>query len=72
MGVTAKVSVESIQENGEYSRVNFVPDYNDERNKEWSYYTPSLDFHMNVRKEVVEKNFKTGQAFTVTFELDED
>lgn len=67
MAVSAKVWVESIQNNGEYSRVNFAADYNDERNKEWSYYTPSLDFHMNVREEVVEANFKPGQRFDVLF-----
>jgi len=72
MAVTAKVKVQSIQKNGEYSRVSFEPDYNDERNKEWSYYTPSLDYHMNVRNEVVEANFKAGQAFTVTFTPDDE
>jgi len=73
MAITVKVKVDKLTVQGEYTRVDFGPNYQDgEINKEWSYYTPSLDYHMNVRNEVAEKNFKVGQTFTGTLVPDEE
>ena len=51
--------------------IHFGPNYNDERNKEWAYYTPSLSISMSVRESVAD-NFLQGQKFTLTFEENAD
>ena len=47
-------------------RVNFLPDYNDGRNKEWSRYTPALSLSMTLKGDVADQ-FEVGQAYTLQF-----
>lgn len=70
--VTAKVVLQSKMPqapgtNYEYVKLDFVPDYADGRNKEWSVATPTLNLSMSVKPEVAEL-FTPGQAFTLVFE----
>lgn len=51
--------------------LSFYADYNDERNKEWSKYTPALSVSMTVIPEVAE-HFEVGKNYTLTFTPDED
>lgn len=44
-------------------QLQFVPDYEDGRNKEWAAATPALTFSMTVTKDVAEK-FETGEKIT--------
>lgn len=77
MSVTAKFKVSRVTEqsslggrNGEIvpsAEIELTPDYAGERNKDWSYYTPSGVMRMNVNGPALEI-MKLGQAFTVTFE----
>lgn len=73
MSVTAKVKLNRAKEAGDgQTTLEFVADYNDERNKEWAKYTPALMFNMVVLDSVAEQ-FELGGAYTVTFEpSDED
>lgn len=68
--VTAKIICQSKQESGEgeerQATVNFIPDYNDGRNKEWAKYTPGLSLTMGLRGSVADK-FEQGKAYTLTF-----
>ena len=67
--VTAKVKV-TLKENNPNSgstRLAFGADYADDRNKEWSEFTPSISLNMSVKDSVAE-HFDLGQAFTLTFE----
>lgn len=48
----------------------FQADYNDERNKEWSKYTPALGVNMSVREDVAEQ-FEQGARYLLTFEAQE-
>lgn len=45
----------------------FSADYNDERNKEWSKYTPGLSLTMHVTDAVAEQ-FEQGGRYLLTFE----
>jgi hypothetical protein len=45
----------------------FAADYNDERNKEWSKYTPALGVNMTVLDSVAER-FEQGARYLLTFE----
>lgn len=45
----------------------FSADYNDERNKEWSKYTPALGVTMTVTDAVAE-GFEQGGRYLLTFE----
>jgi hypothetical protein len=45
----------------------FSADYNDERNKEWSKYTPALGVNMTVIDSVAER-FEQGKTYLLTFE----
>lgn len=70
--VTAKVKLQSkmtLAEGFDHEcvKLDFVPDYNDGRNREWSVATPALSLSMSVKPEVA-KLFEAGQAFTLVFE----
>lgn len=75
MAITAKVTLGSKiqygQDEHEQWQMSFYPDYNDGRNKEWSLYTPSLSTVLVVIPEVAAR-FKQGQAYTLTFEENND
>ncbi|BCW79007.1 hypothetical protein [Arthrobacter sp. NicSoilC5] len=47
--------------------LNFYADYNDERNKAWSKYTPGMSAQMLVTNAVAEK-FEQGGRYLLTFE----
>lgn len=49
------------------SVLHFNADYSDERNKEWSKYTPALSLSMNVIDAVAE-GFEEGGRYLLTFE----
>lgn len=51
----------------ESAEIEMTPDYAGDRNKDWSYYTPSGVIRMNVNGPALEQ-LTLGQAFTVTFE----
>lgn len=51
--------------------LEFQPDYNDGRNKEWSKYTPALSLTMTVKAEVAE-NFELLAPYTLQFVPTED
>lgn len=66
--ITAKVKVGSrVQVTDDLDVVHFYPDYADGANKDWAYYTPSLNLQMNVRRGVP---FEVGASYTLTFEKD--
>lgn len=69
MSVTAKIKCQTKESWGTDGqvRVTFVPDYNDDRNKEWARFTPALSLDMTLKDEVAH-HFETGQAYTLTFE----
>jgi len=71
MKVTAKVTVsgKTSVSDGQ-TVVYFMPDYNDERNKEWAKYTPAMSFNMTVLDSVAEL-FVSGQPLLMTLEPDE-
>lgn len=82
MTVTAKFKVQRVTpmssfggrtpgEIVESAEVELVPDYAGDRNKEWSYYTPSGVIRMNVNGPAL-KQFEQGKAFTITFEESEE
>lgn len=47
--------------------LHFNADYSDERNKEWSKYTPALGVTMTVLDAVAEQ-FEQGGRYLLTFE----
>lgn len=51
----------------EQTSLAFYADYNDERNKAWSKYTPALSVQMTVMDSVAEQ-FEQGQTYLLTFE----
>lgn len=70
MAVTAKVKVNS--KSGEDPvTVYFLPDYADDRNKEWASATPSLNLTMTMVRSVADQ-FEPGAAYTLTFEKSDD
>jgi len=64
--LTGKTPVTDGQTN-----LNFMPDYADDRNKEWSKYTPALQLSMTVLDSVAE-HFTLGTAYTLTFTPEEE
>jgi hypothetical protein len=68
--VTAKVycsnKIEEGEGDGRTVSVNFQADYADDRNKEWSRYTPNLSLAMSLKGSVADQ-FEVGKAFTLTF-----
>lgn len=72
--ITAKVKCYSKTETGagdsRQVQVKFNADYNDGRNKEWSLYTPAVDFSLSLKGDVADR-FEIGQAYTVQF-VEED
>lgn len=70
--VTAKVKLSSKGEvsDGQVA-LQFYPDYEDGRNKEWAKYTPGASFQMTVLESVADR-FEAGGAYLVTFEKCED
>jgi hypothetical protein len=73
--VTAKILCQSKNESGEGDdrtvNVAFVPDYADERNKEWARWTPGLSLSMGLRGAVADK-FEVGKAYTLEFTESDD
>lgn len=71
MRTTAKIKLTGKRPEGnpphDQVGLEFHADYDDDRNKEWSKYTPALSLHMTVKPEVAER-FEVGQAFTLVFE----
>jgi hypothetical protein len=72
--VTAKVKVTSKVDSGEGDQrqtvVTFYADYEDERNKEWSLYTPALSLSMTLKGDVADR-FNHGDCFTLQFVKEE-
>lgn len=68
MKVTAKVICTSKVETGDDTfGVQFSADYDDDRNKEWAKYTPSLSLSMNLVGKVA-RQFEKDSRYTLTFE----
>lgn len=69
--ITAKVIVSTKLEQGEGEDrqvvVTFRPDYDDDRNKEWSRYTPALSLSMTLKGTVADK-FEVDDRYTLSFE----
>lgn len=65
--VSAKIKLQSKTNCNDQVTLQFVPDYDDERNKEWAKYTPALSLSMTVLPEVAER-FEAGAAYTLLFE----
>lgn len=76
MSVTAKIKCDRLNETltaeGAVDQVTayFSPDYEDDRNKEWSKYTPALSLTMTLKGEVA-KRFNAGQKWTMTLDEEE-
>lgn len=72
--ITAKVKVQSKSETGtgdeRQTVVTFAPDYDDDRNKEWSLYTPALSLSMTLKGSVADR-FDQGDCFTLQFVKEE-
>ena len=81
MSVNAKFKVQRVTpqssiggRNGEIvesAEIELVSDYASDRNKDWSYYTPSGVIRMNVNGPALNQ-FQQGRAFTVTFEAEDE
>jgi hypothetical protein len=76
LSVIAKVKCNQkslINMGSEYESVQlgFGADYNDGRNKEWAQATPMLTLNMTVKPSVGDL-FAFGQAYTLTFEPEEN
>jgi hypothetical protein len=69
--VTAKVKCTSKQDSNDQVTLQFQPDYDDDRNKEWAKYTPGLSLTMAVLPEVAE-HFEVGKPITLQFVLDDE
>lgn len=67
--ITAKVRCTSTNKLADCVRLDFQPDYQDDRNKEWAYFTPSLSLGMTVRPEVADQwGVEVGKTYTLTFD----
>jgi hypothetical protein len=63
------VSGRQVQQEGtehEVVLLTYTADYNDDKNKEWSRYTPSMGVTQTVLPEVAE-GIQTGDTFDVLF-----
>jgi hypothetical protein len=56
-----------MPQNDGQTTLNFYADYNDERNKAWSKYTPGMSAQLLVIDSVAEK-FEQGGRYLLTFE----
>jgi len=70
--VTAKIKCTRKEPWGSTGDValEFQPDYQDGRNKEWATATPALSLTMTVKSSVAE-HFEQGRAYTLTFTPEE-
>lgn len=68
--ISAKIKLQGKNENNDQVTLTFVPDYADDRNKEWAKYTPALSLSLSVLPEVAER-FEEGAAYTLLFEKSE-
>ena len=70
--ISAVAKLYHIAENSdeETSQLSFNADYDDERNQEWSKWTPSLSLNMNVLNSVAEQ-FELHGSYLLTFEKQE-
>lgn len=66
MNVTAKVKLSNKTVSNGETILQFYPDYQDGRNKEWANATPALSLGMTVKNEVADK-FEAGKSYTLTF-----
>lgn len=70
MAVTAKVVCGFMQDGASGSKaVDFYPDYQSDKNKEWADTTPSILVRM-VLSEKASGLFQQGKHYTLTFEED--
>lgn len=65
---TAVAKLTSKVESDDQVALTFNADYNDERNKAWAKYTPSLSITMYVTPEVADSQFEQGGRYLLTFE----
>lgn len=69
MATTLKVKLEhKIPQTDEQTQLSFVPDYDNDANKEWAKFTPALSLSFIVRNDTEAAGFEVGQTFTVTLE----
>ena len=73
MAVTAKFKVSRNSPMGDPDapwahEVELTPDYSGDRNKDWSAATPSGMCRLTITNPSAYGQFKEGQAFTLTFE----
>jgi hypothetical protein len=72
--ITAKIICSAKADQGEGDdrqvTVTFRPDYEDDRNKEWSRHTPALSLSMTLKGDVADR-FNVDDRFTLTFEPSE-
>lgn len=52
--------------------LEMVPDYAQGRNAEWAAATPAGMIRMTIKNELAAEQFQPGQAFTVTFEEEQE
>lgn len=68
--ITAKVYCDNKVERGEgddrSATVTFRADYDDGRNREWSYYTPGLSLQMTLNGDASDL-FAPGTSYTLQF-----
>lgn len=62
----ARLNEQVVKGKGEVYQA-FNADYSDERNKEWSKFTPSMHLGMTVTSEVAEQ-FTLGKIYLLTIE----
>lgn len=74
MTITAKIRCTSKMGTGEGDNrttpVSFAPDYQDGRNQEWAFATPSLQLNMTLRGAAAD-HFEVGKKYTLTFTPEE-
>jgi hypothetical protein len=66
----AKLYTKQPQTGSDQTLLAFNADYNDERNKAWSQFTPAFNVSMTVLNSVAE-NFELNANYLVTFEKQE-
>lgn len=69
--ITAKVALAVKTMYPGTTKLEFLPDYADGRNKEWAASTPSLNLAMTVTPEIGER-FQAGKKYTLMFEETSD
>lgn len=63
----AKLYMKTPQAGSDQTVLAFHADYSDERNKDWSQFTPVMNVSMTVLNSVAE-NFELNENYIVTFE----